>query len=66
MVTTLATVWDSADEAKEFEAALTERAPKRRVRRGDVVALLAATPDVPEKTQAGVLEAVLAAAGSTP
>jgi len=44
--TALVTAWDSPAEAAEFEASLTAAAPKVRVRRGDVVVLVAAAAGV--------------------
>jgi hypothetical protein len=60
-VTALATVWDSPEEAKEFEESLSERAPRLRARRGSVVGLVAGTAEVPKDAQTTLLEAVMAA-----
>jgi hypothetical protein len=57
--TVLATVWDSPQEAEEFEASLTAAAPKVRQRRGSHVVLVAATEGVPAETlAAAALDAV--------
>ena len=57
--TVLATVWDSPQEAAEFEASLAAIAPKVRLRRGSHVVLVGATEGVPAaKLAAAALDAV--------
>jgi hypothetical protein len=53
-VTVLATLWDSASDATEFETTLVPAAPKTRLRRGDAVVLVAA----PEKIDASAVATV--------
>ena len=54
-VAVLATTWDSADDATEFEAALIAAAPKMRKRRGDAVVLVAAPAGAPAESLAEAL-----------